>query len=126
MNKIVTNAVLIAAFGAMLLQQTVAKPMAHAMRSDERVIRISASDFEFKPSEILVKKGEPVTLELTSGDRRHGFKLAEFHLRVDMKPGVIERVRFVPDKVGAFTFVCDVFCGDGHETMSGTLRVIEQ
>jgi len=124
MKKIVT--ILIAVSAAVLLQQAVAQPMTHEMLNDERVIRISASNFEFKPSEIVVKKGVPVTLELTSQDRRHGFKLPEFHLRADIKRGVVEKVRFVPDKVGVFTFICDVFCGDGHEEMSGTLRVIEQ
>jgi cytochrome c oxidase subunit II len=126
MKNIVTNAILIAASAGLLIQQTVAQPTVHEMRNDEQVIRISASNFEFKPSEILVRKGVPVTLELISQDRHHGFKLAEFHLRADIKPGVVEKVRFVPDKVGTFTFICDVFCGDGHEEMSGTLRVIEQ
>jgi len=126
MKKIVTNAILIAASAGLLLQQTVAQPMAHEMRNNEQVIRVSASNFEFKPSEIVVKKGLPVTLELVSEDRHHGFKLAEFHLRADIKPGVVEKVRFVPDKIGTFTFICDVFCGDGHEEMAGTLRVIER
>jgi cytochrome c oxidase subunit II len=125
MKKIVTNIIFIAASAGLLLQQTVAQPITHEMRNDEQVIRISASTFEFKPSEIVIKKGVPVTLELFSQDRHHGFKLAEFHLRADIKPGVIEKVRFTPDKIGTFTFICDVFCGDGHEDMSGTLRVVE-
>jgi cytochrome c oxidase subunit 2 len=36
----------------------------------------------------------------------------------------MEKIRFVPDKSGKFTFLCDVFCGEGHEEMSGTLTVI--
>ena len=125
MKKIVTNAILIAVSAGVLLQQTVAQPMAHEMRNDEQVVRISASNFEFNPNEIVVKKGVPVVLELISKDRHHGFKLAAFHLRADIKPGVVEKVRFVPDKIGTFTFICDVFCGDGHVDMSGTLRVVE-
>ena len=126
MKNIVTNAILIAASASLLIQETVARPTSHELRDDEQVIRISASNFEFKPDEILVKKGVPVTLELVSQDRHHGFKLTEFRLRADIKPGVVEKVRFVPDKIGTFTFICDVFCGDGHEEMSGTLRVIEK
>ena len=126
MKNIVTNAILIAASASLLIQETVARPTSHELRDDEQVIRISASNFEFKPSEILVKKGVPVTLELVSQDRHHGFKLTEFRLRAEIKPGVVEKVRFVPDKIGTFTFICDVFCGDGHEEMSGTLRVIEK
>jgi cytochrome c oxidase subunit 2 len=29
----------------------------------------------------------------------------------------------VPDKAGNFAFFCDVFCGDGHEDMDGTLVI---
>ena len=122
MKKMVIRVLLVAT--GFCLQQAAVRS-AHAMRNDEQVIRISASSFEYKPSEITLKKGVPVTLELVSEDRHHGFKLSEFHLRVDIQPGVVEKIRFVPDKIGKFTFFCDVFCGDGHEDMSGILRVIE-
>ena len=122
MKTMMIRVLLVAAgFG---LQQAAVRP-AHAKGNDEQVIRISASTFEYKPSEITVKKGVPVTLELVSQDRHHGFKLAEFHLRADIQSGAVETIRFVPDRVGRFTFFCDVFCGDGHEDMSGTLTVIE-
>jgi cytochrome c oxidase subunit II len=124
MKNIITI-VLMAVYAAFLIQQTVAQTRVREVRNDEQVIRISASNFEFKPSEIRVKRGVPVILELTSQDRHHGFTLAGFQLRADVKPGVVEKLRFIPDKVGTFTFICDVFCGDGHEEMSGTLRVIE-
>jgi cytochrome c oxidase subunit II len=109
----------------LLLHQTAIQSSAKETSNDEQIIRISASTFEFKPSEITVKKGLPVTLELVSQDRHHGFKLPEFHLRADIKAGVVEKLRLVPDKAGTFTFFCDVFCGDGHEDMSGTLKVVE-
>ena len=116
---------LVAASVGYLHQQSIVRSTAQELRRDEQVIRITASSFEFKPSEITVRKGMPVLLELTSRDRHHGFKLAEFHIRVDVKPGVNEDVRFIPNKAGTFTFVCDVFCGDGHEDMSGTIKVVE-
>jgi hypothetical protein len=34
-------------------------------------------------------------------------------------------VRFVPDKVGVIAFFCDIFCGSGHEDMSGTITVVD-
>ena len=98
---------------------------AKSLAAGEQTVRITASKFEFSPSEIRVKKGVPVTLELASADREHGFKLLEFHLHADVKPGVLEKIRFVPDKAGKFSFFCDVFCGDGHEEISGTLIVTE-
>jgi cytochrome c oxidase subunit II len=124
MKKILTHSLLIVSAG-LLLQQTVVRSAPQERQNDEQVIRISASTFEFKPSEITVKKGVPVTLELVSTDRHHGFKLSEFHLRADIKPGTVEKLRFVPDKIGTFAFFCDFFCGDGHEDMSGTLKVVE-
>jgi cytochrome c oxidase subunit 2 len=125
MKKMLSPALTIAASAFLLLYQSVTRTAALEMPNDEQVIRISASTFEFKPNEITVKRGAPVTLELTSLDRHHGFKLPAFHLRADTSTGVVERVRFVPDKTGTFTFFCDVFFGDGHEDMSGTLRVVE-
>ena len=46
-------------------------------------------------------------------------------LQAEIKPGEVTRVRFIPDKVGTFDFHCSVFCGTGHEDMSGTLVVTE-
>ena len=66
---------------------------------------------------------ETVVLELTSLDRVHGFNLPEFKIRKDVAPKEITRVMLTPDKAGTFSFRCDVFCGDGHEDMTGTLVV---
>jgi cytochrome c oxidase subunit II len=35
----------------------------------------------------------------------------------------VSTLRLTPDKTGTFTFACDVFCGSGHEDMTGTLIV---
>jgi len=116
---------LIAASVGYLHQESVLRSSTGKAQSGEQTIRISASTFEFTPSEITVKKGVPIVLELISRDRHHGFKLAEFHLRADIEPGGTEKIRFIPDKTGTFTFFCDVFCGGGHEDMSGILKVVE-
>ncbi|MGZ6987725.1 MAG: cupredoxin domain-containing protein [Thermoanaerobaculia bacterium] len=95
-----------------------------SMRAAEpRVVHISAKRFEFTPSEVRVKKGETVALELTSEDRVHGFNLPAFKIRKDIVPKEGTRVTLTPDKEGTFPFHCDVFCGDGHEDMTGVLVV---
>lgn len=94
-------------------------------RAEERVIRITAKRFEYDPAQIVLKRGEPIVLELTSLDRDHGFKSEELGLRADVKPGQVTRVRLVPEQVGRFPFACDVFCGDGHEDMTGEIDVVE-
>ena len=91
----------------------------------EKVIQITANKFQFNPDSITLKKGEPVMFEISSGDRKHGFSLRAFGLRSDVLPGKVTRIRFTPDKTGKFTFSCDVFCGDGHEEMTGTVIVNE-
>jgi cytochrome c oxidase subunit 2 len=93
--------------------------------SAERVIQITAKKFDFSPGEIKIKKGETVILELKSADRDHGFNLPDFKIRMDVKPGEATRVKLTPDKTGTFTFTCDVFCGSGHEDMSGTITVTD-
>jgi len=91
----------------------------------ERVIHITAKKFDFSPDSITLKKGEPVVFEISSEDRKHGFNLRAFGIRSDVLPGKVSRVRFTPDKTGKFTFSCDVFCGEGHEEMTGTVVVTE-
>src|SRR5215468_4003499 len=93
--------------------------------ANEKVIRVTAKKFEFNPDQIIVKKGEPVVLELISLDRLHGFNLPDFGIRADVKPGEVAHIRLTPNKTGKFTFFCDVFCGEGHENMNGTFIVTD-
>lgn len=86
-------------------------------------IRISAKKFEFHPNKVLAKLGQPLVLVLTSEDRIHGFKMPDLGLRTDIVPGQETRVSMTPGKAGSFTFFCDVFCGDGHEDMDGSLVI---
>ena len=91
----------------------------------EKVIHLTAKRFEYVPSEITLQKGVPIVLELTSLDREHGFDVPELGIRAEVEPGETTRVRIVPDRTGRFEFHCDVFCGSGHEDMSGELVVVD-
>lgn len=93
--------------------------------AEPKVVKISAKRFEFTPAEVRVKKGETVVLELTALDRVHGFNLPAFKIRKDIVPKEVTRVTLTPGEAGTFPFHCDVFCGDGHEDMTGTLIVTE-
>jgi cytochrome c oxidase subunit 2 len=98
---------------------------ARAAEPPAKVIKIVAKRFDYTPGQLVLKKGEPVIFELTTRDVLMGFNLPDFNLRADMVPEKVTRVRFVPDRTGTFTFLCDVFCGEGHERMQGTLTVID-
>ena len=90
---------------------------------EEQVIKILARRFTYTPNKLTLKKGVPVILELTTADVLMGFNAPDFGVRADIIPGQVARVRLLPDKVGTFTFFCDIFCGSGHETMNGTITV---
>jgi cytochrome c oxidase subunit II len=95
----------------------------HADEPKAKVIHISAKKFEFTPNVLELKKGEPVVLELTTEDRKHGFKIKELGIDVQIKPGETTRVALTPDKVGEYNFHCSVFCGSHHEDMIGKIIV---
>ena len=86
---------------------------------------ITAKRFEYSPKEITVKKGVPVVLQFASADRVHGFACPGLGIRADIRPGKVNSIRFIPDKVGTFPFHCDNFCGTGHEGMAGIITVTE-
>ena len=91
----------------------------------EKVIRISAKRFDYTPGKVTLKRGEPVILEFRTEDVLMGFNLPDFNVRSDILPDKVTRVRFVPDKTGTFTFLCDIFCGTKHEEMNGTITVVD-
>src|SRR5512132_472251 len=84
-----------------------------AAQPEEQVVKILARKFTYSPNKLTLKKGVPVVLELTSADVLMGFSAPDFDVRADIIPGKVARVRLVPDKVGTFAFLCDVFCGTG-------------
>jgi cytochrome c oxidase subunit 2 len=88
-----------------------------------RVIKVVARKFVFVPNEIVVKRGESVVLELSAPEVAMGFFAPALGLRALVVPGEVSRVPWRPEAAGRYDFLCDVFCGDGHEGMNGHLVV---
>jgi cytochrome c oxidase subunit 2 len=88
-----------------------------------RVVTVHAKRFNYTPSTLTLKLNEPVVLELYADDREHGFDAPELDLEADVEPGKPVRLAFTPSKAGRFEFHCDVFCGSGHEGMTGEILV---
>jgi cytochrome c oxidase subunit II len=87
------------------------------------LVRVTAKRYQYEPARIVLKLGQPVVLELVSLDCHHGFAAPELGLRADILPGAAVRLPFLPGHAGTFGFHCDVFCGEGHEDMSGEIVV---
>jgi cytochrome c oxidase subunit 2 len=92
---------------------------------EPRVIEIKAKKFAFSPSEITLKKGEPVILRLSSEDRTHGFLLKPLKIDTDITPGKATDIAVTPTASGQYLVICDHYCGTGHGNMKMKLTVVE-
>lgn len=99
----------------------------HVVRAQDspKTIQVVARRFSFEPSEITVKKGQPVVLVLKSEDVAHGLRFRDLNLNVTVDKGSTAELRFTPDKTGDFIGHCSVFCGSGHGSMTLTLHVVD-
>ena len=123
-NKIVATTLLAVACASALI--TVA-PKTNLARADvnPKVIEITAKKFEFTPSAITLKKGQPVILRLTSADRVHGFMSKPLKFDTDIAVGKTTDVAVTPDTAGDFTVICDHYCGTGHGNMKMKVSVVD-
>jgi cytochrome c oxidase subunit II len=96
-----------------------------ARAESAQVIKITASKFHFTPDHITLVKGQPVTLQLTSSDRVHGFMIRTLKIDTDIKSGKVTEITVTPATAGKFTAICDHYCGLGHGNMKMTVVVEE-
>ena len=101
-----------------------AGPLAILAQPKPRIIPIQARQFTYEPAEVTLKLNEPVVFQLTTADVVMGFSMPDFKVRGTIIPGQVTEVAMTPNKLGEFIFLCDVFCGSGHENMEGTMRVV--
>lgn len=91
----------------------------------ERVVEVTARQFEFEPAKIVVRQGEKVQLRVTSEDVKHGIAVEAFGIDQELPPQETQAIEFTADKVGRHHFHCSVYCGVGHDQMHGELVVVE-
>jgi len=77
-------------------------------------------------NEIVVPRGHPIRLNVTSDDVIHGLFIPAFRIKVDAVPGVHTYAWFYPEKNGKFSVQCTEFCGIGHADMTAELRVVSE
>jgi cytochrome c oxidase subunit 2 len=88
-----------------------------------RVIPVTARRFVFSPDKIMLRAGESVVFELTALDVVMGFSVPDLGIRADLPPGKVVRVPVTAGAAASHVFLCDIFCGSGHENMNGMIVV---
>ncbi|SMF97990.1 cupredoxin domain-containing protein [Burkholderia singularis] len=88
-----------------------------------RVIKVHARRFVFTPNRIALAPHEAVVFELTAEDTVMGFSIPQLGVRADVPPGAVVRLAAQAGERGTIDFLCDIFCGAGHETMNGVIVV---
>ncbi len=96
------------------------------MEEGVRTFYITAVNFEFIPSQMIVRKGETVKIVVTSADDNHGLAIPAFDVDTAVKPDEHNELKFTPDRRGRFQVECSEFCGLGHSWMEGELIVLPQ
>lgn len=83
----------------------------------------SYPEFEV-PTELHMPVGRPVDIELVTRDVIHSFWAPKLHGKVDLVPGMVNRMRIQIDEAGTYEGECAEYCGAQHAHMR--LRVIAQ
>jgi cytochrome c oxidase subunit 2 len=95
-------------------------------KAEPRLIEITARRYTFEPATVEVRQGERVRLVVRSADGLHGFAIKKFNVDKEVLKGQDVKVDIVAKDAGEFPIMCSVICGEGHATMTGTLKVVAQ
>jgi cytochrome c oxidase subunit 2 len=72
-----------------------------------------------------LEKDKSYRLHLTSMDWQHGFSLQPVNINLQIVPGYEMVLTITPDQLGDYAVICNEYCGIGHHTMLGKIRVME-
>jgi cytochrome c oxidase subunit II len=74
---------------------------------------------------MIVPKGRPIRLTMTSEDVLHSYYIPAFRLKRDVVPGRYTNFWFEATRIGEFNLFCAEYCGDQHSAMTGVIKVLE-
>ena len=86
-------------------------------------IQVTAHRYAFEPAVIRVKKGQNVTLEISTKDVQHGFAVKELGIDEPIQKGKPALVSFRPRQIGEYKVECSILCGPRHDQMQAKLVV---
>jgi cytochrome c oxidase subunit 2 len=72
------------------------------------------------------EKDKSYRLHLSSMDWQHGFSLQPVNINLQVHPGYEMVVTLTPNQSGNFGVICNEFCGIGHHTMVGKIKVVDR
>ncbi len=73
-----------------------------------------------------LEKDQSYRLHLSSMDWQHGFSLQPTNINIQVHPDYEMVLTITPNEAGDFFVVCNEFCGVGHHTMVGKIRVVDK
>src|SRR4029079_2450118 len=68
-------------------------------------------------NELHIPTGRPVDIELRAHDVIHSFWVPRLHGKVDLVPGLVNRIRIQADRAGVYRGECAEYCGPQHAHM---------
>lgn len=86
-------------------------------------VTITAKNFQFTPSVVTLKAGEPVEFHLQATQGVHELNVPQVGLKSVMLTASKTTVHAVPQKKGTFVSHCALYCGIGHPNMKITFVV---
>ncbi len=97
------------------------------------VIDVAASMDGFDRTEIQVKRGQPITIRLTSldnsahtdGGGKHQWAVDELGVNIIAQPEGSSYATFTPQQNGTYMFYCDICCGGKANPMMNGKLVVE-
>jgi len=90
--------------------------------SVKKTFNILASQWKFKPNQVVVNVGDEVTFLITSLDINDLFEIPDFGISVDLEPQSQRTVSFIPNETGKFKFWCKGDCTNVSQ-MEGLIYV---
>jgi cytochrome c oxidase subunit 2 len=75
-------------------------------------------------NDVVVPQGAPVIFQLVSTDVIHDFNIPNMRAKIDVVPGMVNRLWFIAKETGEFDIGCAQHCGANHYKMKGKLTVL--
>jgi cytochrome c oxidase subunit II len=88
--------------------------------------RVQVTGEPARPATLVIPVDQRVRFIETSPDVIHSFWLPDFLFKRDVVPGRFNQFELTPTREGTYTGRCAEFCGEKHDRMNFTVKVVSQ